>query len=149
MGVLKAYRQYRNRRIRLLLGGVLGISLLPALYFGISSAIPEPSFDLIKLIDMPREAYEDDGMTSVYHRDTMSIQVVYKGTHQLALPSYIQGIASDSTILSVRNEAEPYSLYNRSVRNGLTYVYLETGMLVFDKNEFRYFRYVNNLKPYP
>ena len=149
MGVLDAYRQYRKRKIRPTLAMLLGVVSLYFIFIGVRSMIPEQKFDLLELVEMKRNRFENGDMPVLYRSDTVNLIVQFKGSDDSELPCRIHGTASEKTVRAICDEIESRCQYYGSPESDGYYLYLDSGILVFRKTGFYYYRIVERLKSFP
>lgn len=148
MGIVQAYRKYRLRRLGVIACIFSVFILSPFIYSGIRSLIPEPKFNLFKLMNIERKDYEDGAYITVYKGDILDLTVNFFGANPTNSPSFIRGKASEMTVSSILEEAVRKCRYHENKYGDRTFLYMDSGMLVFQKKEFRYYRQTNNLKPF-
>lgn len=149
MGVLDAYRQYRKRQIRPALAMLLGVVSLYFIFIGVRSMIPEQKFDLLELVEMERNRFENGDIPVLYRSDTVNLVVQFKGSDDSEFPCCIHGIASEKTVRDICDEIESRCLYYGSSESDGYYLYYDFGIMVFGKTEFYYYRTVDHLKAFP
>ena len=147
MGIRSAYSRYKNRIVRNVLLFYTacvfsGLIMNGNIYGKHQILVPEPKFDLPDWIGMERRTYEKKwmGRAVIHGHDTVSVRMFYKGDGPEALPVEIHGVSTAQSIQGMIARTSGFDLYERF---GKTYVFTDSGMVIFSPTEFHYYRAID------
>ena len=149
MGIRSAYSRYKNRIVRNVLVGTIGTLFVMGIgyttYRIVPALVPEPKFDLPDWIGMERRTYEKKwiGRAVIHGHDTVSVRMFYKGDGPEALPVEIHGVSTARAVQSIQGMIARTSGFDLYERFGKTYVFTDSGMVIFSPTEFHYYRAID------
>jgi hypothetical protein len=94
---------------------------------------------------MERRTYEKKwmGRAVIHGHDTVSVRMFYKGDGPEALPVEIHGVSTARAVQSIQGMIARTSGFDLYERFGKTYVFTDSGMVIFSPTEFHYYRAID------
>ena len=133
MGIRSAYSRYKNRIVRNVLVGTIGTLFVMGIGY------------TTYRIGMERRTYEKKwmGRAVIHGHDTVSVRMFYKGDGPEALPVEIHGVSTARAVQSIQGMIARTSGFDLYERFGKTYVFTDSGMVIFSPTEFHYYRAID------